>query len=74
MFKPTFLLTEKERHEVSQMSGEIIRWILEGRGIWYMSEKLNMPPQEVESNICEMLYVLRKEVGIWRYLRILFWK
>lgn len=74
MFKKTFLLTNEERRKVSEMCGNIILWVLEGRSIGYMSEKLNLPPWQVESNIDEMVYVLRKQVGIWRFLKILFSK
>ena len=74
MFKRTFGLTEEEKHKVSDMCGDIMLWMLEGRSIGYMSEKLKLKPWEVEENLNETLYVLRKKVGIRRYLRILFYK
>lgn len=74
MFKRTFGLTEEEKHKVSDMCGDIMLWTLEGRSIGYMSEKLNLPPWQVEANIDEMLYTLRKQVGKRRFLKILFIK
>lgn len=74
MFKRTCELTEKEKRNVSEMVGKMMLWILEGRSIGYMSEKLKLEPQQIESNIDETLYVLRRRVGIRRYLRILFYK
>lgn len=74
MFKRTFGLTEEEKHKVSDMCGDIMLWMLEGRSIGYMSEKLNLPPWQVEANIDEMLYTLRKQVGKRRFLKILFIK
>lgn len=74
MFKKTFLLTDEEKHKVSEMSGKIMLWILEGQSIGYMSEQLNLQPWQVEANINEMLYVLRKQVGKKRFLRTLFYK
>ena len=74
MFKRTFLLTEKEKHKVSEMSGTIMLWILEGRSIKYMSDKLNLQPWQVEHNIDEMMYDLRKQVGKWRFFKMLFIK
>ena len=74
MFKETFLLTDEEKHKVSEMSGKIMLWILEGRDIGYMSRNLRIPPWQVKRNIDEMLYTLRKEVGIKHYLKLLTWK
>ena len=74
MFKRTFGLTEEEKHKVSDMCGDIMLWMLEGRSIGYMSETLNLPPWQVEANIDEMLYTLRKQVGKRRFLKILFIK
>ena len=59
---------------VSEMSGTIILWILEGRSIGYMSEKLCLSPQQIESNIDEMLFVLKKHVGKRRFFKILLTK
>ena len=53
-FKQTFLLNHEEKKQISEMSGKIILWILEGRDIGYMSEKLHLSPQQMESNINEM--------------------
>lgn len=74
MFKRTFLLTEEEKHKVSEMSGNIMLWISEGRSIGYMSDKLNLQPWQVEHNIDEMMYDLRKQVGRWRFFKMLFIK
>ena len=73
-FKRTFLLTEEEKRKVSEMTGNIMLWILEGRSIGYMSEQLHLPPQLIEQNIDETLYTLRKQVGKWRFFKTLFWK
>ena len=74
MFKRTFELTEEEKHKVSEITGNIMLWILEGRSIGYMSEKLNLPPWQVNYNIDETLYTLRKQVGRRRFFKILFIK
>ena len=73
-FKRTFMLTEEEKKKVSEMTGKIMLWIMEGRSTGYMSEKLHLHPYMIEDNIDETLYVLRKHVGKWRYLKLLFWK
>lgn len=74
MFKRTFLLTDEDKHKISETGGKIMLWILEGRGIGYMSEKLNLSPRQIESNIDETLYTYMKHVGKWRYLKTLFRK
>ena len=73
-FKQTFLLNPKEKKQISEMSGKIILWILEGRDIGYMSEKLHLSPQQMESNINEMLFTLKEHVGKRRFFKILLAK
>ena len=73
-FKRTFLLSDKEKIQVSEMSGKIILYALEGRSIGYMSKMLNLRPYEIKTNINEMLYVLLKQVGKREYLKTMFMK
>lgn len=67
-------LTHEDRMQISEMTGKIMGWTLEGRSIGYMAEKLHMYPWQVEHNIDEMIYTLRKQVGVRRFLRNLLWK
>ena len=71
-FKQTFMLNNDEKKQVSEMSGKIILWILEGRSIGYMSEMLNLSPWQIESNINAMLFTIMKHVGKRRFFKILF--
>lgn len=73
-FKRTFALTEEEKRKVSEMTGKIMLWMLEGRSRVYMAENLKLDPWMIEANIDETLYTLRKNVGRWRYLKMLFVK
>lgn len=73
-FKKTFLLTDEEKRKVADMSGKIMLWILEGRSIGYMSDNLKLKPSQINYNIIEDLYILRKQVGRWQYLKVLFMK
>ena len=73
-FKRTFSLTDEEKRKVGNMVGKTATWMLEGRSIGYMSEKLNLSPQQVERNMEETLYILRKQLGFWRYIKMLFVK
>lgn len=74
MFVQTFLLTSEQKQEVSEMSGKIMLWILEGRSTLYMAQQLNLSIWEVEQNIDETLYTYMKQVGKRRFLRTLFRK
>ena len=74
MFKQTFLLTDEETKQVGEMCGKIVLWILEGQSIGYMAENLKMHPRQINDNICELLYILKKQVGLKQFLRVLFWK
>lgn len=73
-FKRTFLLSNEEKIQVSEMCGKIILYVLEGRSIGYMSKMLNLRPCEIQSNINEMLYILLKQVGKRQFLKTLFMK
>lgn len=73
-FKRTFALTEEEKQKVAKMNGDMMLWMLEGRSIRYMSEKLHLTPAQVEANIDETMFVLRKQVGKWRFFKTLFVK
>ena len=73
-FKQTFLLTEEEKKQVGEMCGKIVLLILEGQSTEYMAENLKMCPQQVNDNIGELLYILKKKVGLKQFLRVLFWK
>lgn len=73
-FKRTFLLSDKEKIQVSEMCGKIILYALEGRSIEYMSKMLNLKPCEIKNNINEILYVLLKQVGKREYLKTMFMK
>lgn len=73
-FKKTCMLNDAEKHMVGEMIGKIFTWSLEGRSIGYISDNLNISPVLVEYNIDELLYVIRKQVGIRRYLKMLFVK
>lgn len=67
-------LSEKEKQNFVKMNGNILLWICEGRSMDYMSKNLNLPPWQIEHNINEMLYDLRKHVGIRRFIKTLFMK
>lgn len=73
-FKRTFLLSNEEKIQVSEMCGKIILYALEGRSIEYISKMLNLRPCEIKTNINEMLYVLMKQVGKREYLKTMFMK
>lgn len=72
-FKQTFMLND-EKKQVSEMSGKIILWILEGRSIGYMSEMLNLSPWQIEENIDAILLTIMKHVGKRRFFKTLFMK
>lgn len=67
-------MTDEEKQKLVDACGSIILWTEEARSIGYMCDNLNLLPWQIEANINEMLYVLRKRIGIRRYLKILFMK
>lgn len=65
-------LTDKEKQQISDITGKIMLWILNGKSIAYMAEQLRLTEQELIYNIEENLYELRKLIGSKRYLKMLF--
>lgn len=57
MFKQTFLLTAKEKRQVSEMMGNVMLGILEGEYIGDIAKRLKLEPKQVEDNIDETLYI-----------------
>lgn len=74
MFIRRAILTKEQKQQVSEMTGKIMLWILEGRSRIYMANQLNLDLWELEQNIDETLYAFKKEIGWKRYLKILFRK
>lgn len=74
MFIRRVILTKEQKQQVSEMTGKIMLWILEGRSRIYMANQLNLDLWELEQNIDETLYAFKKEIGWKRYLKILFRK
>lgn len=67
-------MTEEQKKKLSKMDGDILIWICEGQSMDYMSKKLNLQPWQIQHNIDEMLYVLRRKVGFRRFIKTLFIK
>ena len=74
-FKRTVELSNEEKQQVSEMTGKIQLWVLEGRHFGYMSERLNLPPPMIKENMYETIYEFLNNVGGLRgYLKWLFHK
>ena len=74
-FKRTVELTDAEKQQVSEMTGKIQLWLLEGKSLDYISGQLNLPPRMVLENMCETVYGFLNHVGGLRcYLKWLFHK
>lgn len=73
-FKRHYELSEEDKKQVSQMDGKVMLWILEGRSMDYISKNLKLSPWQVQRNLDETLYTLKRYVGLKRFIKILFWK
>ena len=74
MFKKVFNFTEEDKRRFIEVSGKIMLGIAERRSTWDMAKDCNLEPWQVNHNIDEMLYELRKYVGFKRFLKALFIK
>lgn len=73
-FKETSNLTDEEIFVVSDMTGKMMRCVLEGKSIDYMAEKLHLEPHQVKENIFEAIYDFKKVIGWKLYLKLWFHK
>ena len=74
-FKKTCELTWEEKQQVSEQTGKIKLWALEGRSLSYMAENLKLDdPHLVENNIFETIYEFKKLIGWKLYLKLWFHK
>lgn len=73
-FKQTHELTDEERKKVSEMVGQMQLWILEGRSIYDIANRLKLKPWEVVENVFETAYGFMELIGFKNYLKIWFRK
>ena len=74
MLKHVFNMTEDEKQRFIEVNGKTILYLAERRSLFDMGKKLNLEPWQVNHNIDEMLYELRKSLGWKRYIKALFIK
>ena len=74
MFKRLCDMTEEDKQKFIEMNGKIILYLAEMRSLLYISKELKLEPYQVNHNIDEILYDLRKSLGWKRYIKALFIK
>ena len=74
MLKHVFNMTEDEKQRFIEVNGKTILYLAERKSLFDMGKKLNLEPWQVNHNIDEMLYELRKSLGWKRYIKALFIK
>ena len=74
MKKTVLQMTADEKKRHVEVVGTTVQMVEEGRGTWQIAEKLNLHPYQVEENIDEILYILRKRLGLKRFIKSIFIK
>ena len=74
MLKEVINMTEEEKQRFIDMNGKTILCLIERRSLFDMAERLNLEAWQVDHNIDELLYELRKSLGWKRYIKALFIK
>jgi len=74
LLKQVFIMTEEEKQRFVEVSGKTILYLIERRSLFDMAKKLDLESWQVEHNIDELLYELRKSLGWKRYIKALFIK
>ena len=67
-------MTEEEKQKFIEVNGKTILYLVEQRSLFDMAKKLDLEPWQVDHNIDELLYELRKSLGWKRYIKALFIK
>lgn len=74
MLKQVFSMTEEEKQRFIEVNGKTILYLIERRSLFDMAKKFDLEPWQVDHNIDELLYELRKNLGWKRYIKALFIK
>ena len=74
MLKQVFSMTEEEKQRFIEVNGQTILYLIERRSLFDMAKKFDLEPWQVDHNIDELLYELRKNLGWKRYIKELFIK
>ena len=74
MLKHPISMTEEEKQMFVEMNGKMILYIAERRSLLDIAKKLGVEAWQVDHNIDEMLYTLRKSLGWKRFIKALFIK
>lgn len=67
-------LTDEDRYRIASHIANIFLWIMEGRSHKYMADALGISVKELHSNLIELLYAMKNEVGLKQYVKVLFRK
>ena len=74
MLKLVQNMTEDEKQRFVEISGKTALYLVERKSLFQMAEQLKLHPWQVDHNIDELLYELRKSLGWKRYIKALFRK
>ena len=72
MQKRVYQMNEEEKKRFVDVVGRMVLYIEEQRSLYDMANKLNLYSWQVNNNIDELLYQLRKYLGWKRYIKALF--
>lgn len=74
MLKQVFNMTEEEKQRCIEVNGKIILYLTERRPLFDIANRVDLASWQVNHNIDEILYNLRKSLGWKRYIKALFIK
>lgn len=74
MLKRVHQMNEEEKKRFVDITGRMVLYIEEMRSLPYMAKELDLYAWQVDHNIDELLYQLRKSLGWKRYIKALFIK
>ena len=74
MKKTVFQMNETEKQRQVEVIGTIVQMLEEYHTYHRIGERLNLEDWQVYDNIIEILYIIRKRIGVWRFIKTIFIK
>ena len=66
------LMTEEEKKKFVNTIGVTVLGLSEGKSSYQIAKELKLPTWQVDHNIDELIYTLRKTVGMKRFTKAMF--
>ncbi len=67
-------MTDEDKQRFIYVIGTMCLRIGEGFNSKQIADEIDLHPYQVDENIIELLYTIRKRIGVWRFIKTIFIK